>query len=233
MLTPTNKDKDTPTINGPSCSLYPNADKRDPMHPDLRGRLTLEDRAFEVALWTRQTKDRTRIYHSATISEPFHKGETPRPPLAKGLKLYEFRKRRDSDPDFQSVEGFELLGAASHLALWVEVGAGDDLEALKFTLALLKEPYAVELTADCQQTLASLRDRMRARAREAEEEREYKEHQAAVARGEGNDELDTEPSELPFLARGLKIEPLIKLWSHPSILNRKLGAVWNGLGVTE
>jgi hypothetical protein len=165
------------------------------MHPDLRGRLTLEGKPLDIAIWTRQTKDRTRIYHSATISEPREKVPSAKPPLAKGLKIYEFRKRRDSDPDFQSSEGFELFGVTYHLALWVEVGGKDDIEHLKFILALVTEPYSVELTADCQQTLAALRDRMRERAREAEEEREYREQQAATAAGH---DPDGEPDDIPF-----------------------------------
>jgi hypothetical protein len=142
-----------------SCSLYPNANKLHEMHPDLRGRLHLEGRSLDIALWTRQTKDRTRMYHSATISEPYRKGEPANAPLVKGVKIYEFRKRADEDPDFQSPEGFDLLGKNYHLALWVQVGTKDDCDDLKFTLALLTKPYAVELTSECQGTLGSLRER--------------------------------------------------------------------------
>jgi hypothetical protein len=167
------------------------------MHPDLRGRLALEGKQLDIAVWTRQTKDGTRIYHSATISEPFAKGQASKPPLAKGLKLYEFRKRRDSDPDFQSSEGFGLFGGTYFAALWVELGAKDDFEALRFTLALLEKPCSEELTADIQHTLDALRARMLARAQEAEEEKAYREKQAAIE-GDNLERLAEEPDSLPF-----------------------------------
>jgi hypothetical protein len=184
-------------INGVTCSLYPNANKLHEMHPDLRGRFTLDGNPLEIVLWTRQTKDGARIYHSATISEPLEKGQPAKPPLIRGLKLYEFRKHLDSDPDFQGTEKFELFGGSYYLGLWVTVGTKDDLESLRFTLALLQQPYSIqqpyssEPTAGCQQTLTALANRMRERAREASEEREYQEHQAAHASSE-------EPDNLPF-----------------------------------
>jgi hypothetical protein len=185
--------------DGPiNCSLYPNANKLHEMHPDLRGRLSVDGSQLDIALWTRQTKDRTRIYHSATISAPYHKGETAIPPLAKGVKLYEFRKRKDTDPDFQTPEGgFELSGKTYHLALWVQVGTKEDIDDLKFTLALLTKPYAVELTSECQGTLGSLRERMRARAKELEEEKSYREKQAETAAAVTLND-DGEPDDLPF-----------------------------------
>jgi hypothetical protein len=164
------------------------------MHPDFRGRFTLQGKPLEIVVWTRQTKDGTRIYHSATISEPLEKGQPAKPPLVRGLKIYEFRKRRDSDPDFQGTEEFQLLGASYYLALWVEVGGKDDLENLRFTLALIEKPYLSEPTAGCQQTLTSLANRMRERAREATEEREYKE-QPAIAPSLNE---HGEPEDLPF-----------------------------------
>jgi hypothetical protein len=180
-----------------TCSLYPNANKLHEMHPDLRGRLSLEGKSLDIALWTRQTKDRTRIYHSATISEQYRKGEPANAPLGKGLKIYEHRKRDDTDPDFQSPEGFELLGKTYHLALWVQVGTKDDIDDLKFTLALLTKPYAVELTSECQGTLGSLRERMRARAKELEDEKSYREKQAETASAVTLNE-DGEPDDVPF-----------------------------------
>jgi hypothetical protein len=66
------------------CSLYPNADKMHEMHPDLRGRLQVEGRSLDIALWTRQTKDHTRIYHSATISEQYAKASRRNRPWPKG-----------------------------------------------------------------------------------------------------------------------------------------------------
>jgi hypothetical protein len=179
------------------------------MHPDLRGRLTLEGKALDLALWTRQTKDRTRIYHSATISEPYVKGQQSGPPLAKGIKVYEFRKRRDSDPDFQSPESFSLLGRNYYLALWVEVGTNDDLEELKFTIALLTEPYSAELTSDCQQTMRALRERLKERVKELEDERAYNESQATAAAAISGDDLDMAAPETagsPF-AKLLKPDP--------------------------
>lgn len=163
-----------------TCSLYPNANKLHEMHPDLRGRLSLEGRPLDVALWTRETKDRTRMYHSATISDAYCKGAPTSPPLAKGVKIYEFRKKDDSDPDFQSPDGFDLLGKNYYLALWVAIGGKEDIEDLKFTLALLPKPYAVKPTAECASTLTSLRERMRTRAKELEEEKAYSEKQAAA-----------------------------------------------------
>src|SRR5215468_4287346 len=116
------------------CSLYPNANKQREMHPDLKGSFTYQGKSYDASLWTRQTKDRTRVYHSATISPPYHKGQNSQPPLIKGLKVYEFRKRKESDPDFQTVQPFELFGKEWFLALWVEVGKPDELESLKFTV---------------------------------------------------------------------------------------------------
>jgi hypothetical protein len=184
-----------------TADLYPNANKQHEQHPDLKGKLLLNGQTLEIALWTRQTKDRTRIYHSATISEAYRKGETS-PALVKGIKLYEFRKRADADPDFQSPDGFELLGKTYSLALWVEVGGKDDLEDLKFRIALLNQPYAVRLTSECQSTLNSLRERMKARSKELEDQKAYAENQAAI-RGEiEGDDLTYnehgEPSNLPF-----------------------------------
>jgi hypothetical protein len=179
------------------CSLYPNADKMHEMHPDLRGRLQVEGRSLDIALWTRQTKDHTRIYHSATISEQYRKGEPAKPPLAKGVKIYEFRKRNDSDPDFQSPEGFELLGKTYHLALWVRVGGKEDVDDLNFRLELLSKPYAVELTTEVKGTLGSLRERMQTRAKELEDEKAYQEKQVAPAAAVKLNQ-DGEPDDLPF-----------------------------------
>ena len=183
------------SIDGVTCSLYPNFNKLHETHPDLRGQLTLQGTPLEIVLWTRQTKDGTRIYHSATISEPLEKGQSAKPPLVRGLKIYEFRKRLDSDPDFQGTESFELLGTSYYLALWVEVGGKDDFENLKFTLALLKKPYSSEPTVSCQQTLAALANRMRARALEGAQEREYRERQAIIAPSLNE---HGEPNDLPF-----------------------------------
>lgn len=183
--------------NGTTCSLYPNTNKMHGQHPDLRGKLTLEGKALDIALWTRQTKDRTRIYHSATISEPYTKGTQSGPPLAKGVKVYEHRKARDADPDFQTTEPLQLLGSSYYMALWVEVGGKDDLEELKFTLALLTKPYAAELTSDCQATLDALRERLKERAKEYADEKLYRESQAAAVAAHDPD-LETEPDDIPF-----------------------------------
>jgi hypothetical protein len=56
-----------------------------------------------------------------------------------------------------------------YAALWVNVGAAEELEALQFTSCLLTRPYSVELTANCQATLEALRERLKTRERELTE----------------------------------------------------------------
>lgn len=186
------------TNNQITCSLWPNINKQHEMHPDLRGKLQLDGKTLDVALWTRQTKDRTRIYHSATISEPYTKGQQQaNPPLARGVKLYELRKRQDEDPDFQTPESFSLLGKDYYLALWVKVTGPDELEELSFTLTLLSRPYAEEATSHCQATLDALRERLKEREKERAEEKAYRENPAAAAPG-GDPDLETEPDDIPF-----------------------------------
>ena len=83
-----------------TCNLYPNANKLHEMHPYLRGRLSLAGDPWTSPSGLARPSYRTRMYHSATISDAYHKGAPTSPPLAKGVKIYEFRKKHDSDPDF-------------------------------------------------------------------------------------------------------------------------------------
>ena len=181
------------TDNVITCSLFPNSNKAHEMHPDLRGKLQLGLQTLDVALWTRTTKDRRRIYHSATITPGWKKGDPTTVPLVKGLKLYEFRKRQPGDPDFQAPETCNISGKDYTAALWVEVGTPEDIEDLKFTLALMDKPFSEGLSGDCAHTMASLRERLKTKAKEEEEEREYKERQAAGLEGE-----EDEPDSIPF-----------------------------------
>jgi hypothetical protein len=171
--------------------LFPCENKLTHTQPDLRGTLQVDGQSVAVAAWTRRTQRGDRLYHSVSLSKPFNKGEV-REALAGPVKLYEFRKHADSDPDFQSSESFQLLGKSYHLALWVEIGSGDELEAIRFTVGLIEQPFRPSLTDGCKETLADIRGRIVEIRRESQAYRELEVKSKAPA------DKDEEPDELPF-----------------------------------
>src|SRR5258706_7723698 len=112
--------------------MFLNQNNTNPMAPDSAGVGNINGHRFGVCCWTRRTKDNTRVYHSLAFSEPFKKG-VPRVALTeKNVKVYEFNKQNDEDPDFQSVEAFTLLGVNYWAAFWVDDEGASCPEDIRF-----------------------------------------------------------------------------------------------------
>src|SRR6266481_1586665 len=71
-----------------SFPIYINTNKADEMQPDLTGSFEFKGHQLRAPIWTRRTRDGSRIYHSFSIAPPHVKGQKTEA-LVKGLKLYE------------------------------------------------------------------------------------------------------------------------------------------------
>jgi hypothetical protein len=131
--------------------------------PNLTAVISLQEKDLALAVWTRRTRDLTKIYHSASISEPYRKGQTAKT-LVKGIKLYEFRKNVSTDPDYQSNESFELFTKLYWLAFW-ETERDDE-----FIIEgqLVDRPFEQKISANVSAFINDLRSRHRERLAEAE-----------------------------------------------------------------
>jgi hypothetical protein len=131
--------------------------------PDLIAFIELEKKPLELAIWTRRTRDGSKIYHSASLSEPFCKGQKPQV-FVKGVKLYEFRRTAPTDPDFQSKERFKLFGLTVWLAMWMD--ERDD--KLIIEGALVDRPFEQKLAPNVEAFIRDLRSRYHERLVESE-----------------------------------------------------------------
>jgi len=186
-----------------ACELHPNAQKQRDTHPDITGRIDLNSRPYTVVVWTRTTQDGQRIYHSCTIAPPYRKGATEQAyPILKTAKMYEFRKRKPTDPDYQSVQAYQLLDDSVYLAMWVTLGTDDDEADMAFRFEILRSSYSGEISAHAAETMAAIRARLAERNLELMEEQDIATKTAAR-----NAEMDGgkvslnelgEPDNVPF-----------------------------------
>src|ERR1700732_1519208 len=169
-----------------SIEIHINANKQHDMEPDLKGSFELGDQPLDVAIWTQRTKDRTRIYQSMNISEPYVKGEKTRF-LVKAIKLYEIDGTGADAPDYQSPKSFILFDQTYWAALWTVTGQeGDDL---MFRMELLRKPFSVKLT----QVAAEAQQDLKERTLERRRERDLREAQAARDAESLHEDIDMTP----------------------------------------
>jgi hypothetical protein len=210
-------------------SLFPNINKTNELHPDLIGKFSLAGKSYEAASWTRTTLDGQRQYHSVLIYDALgraaaFRSKTKCQPTAK-VKLYESRKRLETDPDFHGPDPFSLGDIIWYAALTVKFSQDpDDLETMSFTMTFKRQPTLQAASPEALTSLSSLRDRLveRERERKAEQARleqnkqeqaEFEKRQAEVRAAAGADESDEldmgpgqeagqdeagDPVELPF-----------------------------------
>jgi hypothetical protein len=167
--------------------LYTNANKSTELHPDLVGSFPLEGKTYDLADWIRITLDLKRQYHSAIIHEAEKRkaaalAKTKCEAAAK-FKLYECRKRLESDPDFFSSEPFIFAGITWYPTLRVRLNEDpNDLETMSFELTLTRQPVRQAPTPEAVHSMRELRNRL------VEREKQRQAEQA------GNEE----PGDLPF-----------------------------------
>jgi hypothetical protein len=194
-------------------SLFPNINKTNELHPDLTGKFSLAGKSYEAASWTRTTLDGQRQYHSVLIYDALgraaaFRSKTKCQPIAK-VKLYESRKRLETDPDFHGPDPFSLENLVWYATLTVKFSQDPkDLELMGFTMSFSRQPTLQAASPEALTSLSALRDRLveRERERKAEQARleQEKQEQAefekrqtearAAAGGDEPDDLDMSPS---------------------------------------
>ena len=63
-----------------SGAIFKNTNKKAETHPDYKGKVNVNNKEMEIALWVKQSKD-GKPYFSASFSEPYVKQEAPIQPL--------------------------------------------------------------------------------------------------------------------------------------------------------
>lgn len=58
-------------------AIFKNEKKAD-NHPDYKGKINVDGKEKEIALWVKTSKDGTKTFFSAKISEPFQKENNTR-----------------------------------------------------------------------------------------------------------------------------------------------------------
>jgi len=59
-----------------SGAIFKNTNKKAETHPDYKGKVNVNNKEMEIALWVKQSKD-GKPYFSASFSEPYVKQEAP------------------------------------------------------------------------------------------------------------------------------------------------------------
>jgi len=63
-----------------SGAIFKNTNKKAETHPDYKGKVNVNGKEMEIALWVKQSKD-GKSYFSASFSEPYVKQEMQTQPL--------------------------------------------------------------------------------------------------------------------------------------------------------
>jgi len=63
-----------------SGAIFKNTNKKAETHPDYKGKVKVNNKEMEIALWVKQSKDGI-TYFSASFNEPYVKQEAPTQPL--------------------------------------------------------------------------------------------------------------------------------------------------------
>ena len=63
-----------------SGAIFKNTNKKAETHPDYKGKVNVNGKEMEIALWVKQSKD-GKTYFSASFSEPYVKQEMQSAPV--------------------------------------------------------------------------------------------------------------------------------------------------------
>ena len=63
-----------------SGAIFKNTNKKAETHPDYKGKVNVNNKEMEIALWVKQSKD-GKTYFSASFSEPYVKQEMQTAPV--------------------------------------------------------------------------------------------------------------------------------------------------------
>jgi hypothetical protein len=186
----------TPQPGDIITELQPNSAKVDPMQPSLVGMMKFGELACTLALWRQDTRDGLRQYYSCSVNDAVAQKEAWQrkesiEPLHR-LKLYEFRQREATDPDFATTEPFVQDGRAWWAMLWVILPENpEQVEAYRYSMAFSPHRPAGAWSDALRQDQSSGVERLLQRRRELEDGKFFQEQQARRRQLQDEDEILT------------------------------------------
>jgi hypothetical protein len=156
--------------------LQPNSAKVDLMQPSLVGMVKFGELACTLALWRQDTRDGMRQYYSLSVNDALAQKEAWQrkdkiEPLHR-LKLYEFRQREVTDPDFATTEPFVQAGKAWWAMMWVVLPKNpEEVESYRYFLAFSPQRPAGAWSDALRTDQSSSAERLLQRRKELEEQK--------------------------------------------------------------
>jgi hypothetical protein len=176
--------------------LQPNAAKIDLMQPSLVGLVKFGETACTLALWRQDTRDGTRQYYSCSVNDAAVQKEAWQrkekiEPLHR-LKLYEFRQRDATDPDFATTEVFIQDGKPWWTMMWVLLPEDPlEVEAYRYFLVFSPNRAVIAWSDALRNDQSSGVERLLARRKELEDGKFFQEQQAKRRQLQDEDEILT------------------------------------------
>ena len=174
--------------------LQPNSGKLDVTHPSLVGLVKFGELACSLALWRRDTKDMLRQYYACSVNdavaqkEAWQRNKEKIEPLHR-LKLYEFRQREATDPDFATTEPFIQDGKRWWGMMWVQMPDSNNVESFRYHLLFSQQRPASAWSNALKEDQSSGAERLKARRKELEGSLFYRQQMAKRQKLQDEDQV--------------------------------------------